>query len=546
MPLLRSRALPGHGTRPATVVAVLVTAALLGLSACSGTTGDTGETASAKPVVEKDGPAGPVPDGMGEFYGQALTWGPCKPYAKSANARRAFRNTDLRCARLRVPLDYDKPDGEAISLGLLRKKAAPGGDVVGSLLVNPGGPGESGMVAAAGLTPKFMHTPLAKHFDFVGFDPRGVGASQPQVDCLTDQEQDERRTKDFDVDTSPSGIAKAMAKEREYAQQCVRRTEHGKAMLANVGSRTVAKDMDVLRSALGDRKLNYVGFSYGTRIGTAYAEQFPKNVRAMVLDGAVDPDQGSVDEVVSQAKGFQNAFDSFAQWCAEQQSCALGKDPSRAVAAYHQLTRPLIDRPLTLGNGRVLGYDEAKTGTQQALYSKSLWKVLAKALTGLKQGDGSTLLALADMYMGRGPKGHYSTTQDVFTAVRCVDDPPVTDKQTLIEEQRRFKQVAPFLDDGKPAVAEKEACAFWPVPPTGKPHTPKVSGLAPTLVISTTHDPATPYEAGVKLAEALHGGLLTKEGTQHTAFLQDDDCIDHAASHYLVTGELPPEGKRCS
>jgi len=366
------------------------------------------------------------------------------------------------------------------------------------------------------------------------------------VRCLSSQEQDSYRAADLDDDSTSAGVAKYEQQQQGYAQECVQNTRYGKDMLANVGTTAVAKDMDVLRSALGDAKLTYLGYSYGTRIGSTYAEQFPANVRAMVLDGAVDPTQSLVSEEVGQATGFQTAFTQFAQWCAKQSKCALGTDPAQANAAFTALVRPLLEKSVPAGDGRQLSYDDATTGTIQALYSQSYWSYLQQGLQELEQGSGRTLMRLADVYDGRNDDGSYSNEQDAFNAIRCVDDPAVTDENTLLQAQQQYKQAAPFLDDGQPAVAEKDTCAYWTVPATDKPHLPSVSGLAPVLVISTTNDPATPYQSGVNLANALHGGLLTFEGTQHTAFLQNNSCVDNAASTYLIKLTLPATGTRCS
>ncbi|MGH3439259.1 MAG: alpha/beta hydrolase [Sciscionella sp.] len=534
---------PRRSRFPAALLLVFV-AVLLGVTACSGSGSKSPKAAT--PTTEKRGPAGTVPAGLAKFYGQPLSWGPCGSYATGQNSKQLYENPQLQCARLSVPLDYADPKGQTITLGLLRKQASGSGHRIGSLVINPGGPGESGMEAAASLAKQVSGSRLGSSFDLVGFDPRGIGSSRPAIDCLTDAEQDKQRAEDLDDDTSPAGVARAEAQQRSYAKDCRQRTKYGKEMLANLGTKVVARDMDVLRSALGDKKLTYVGFSYGTRIGSTYAEEFPAEVRAMVLDGAVDPSQTQAEQSVAQARGFQHAFDSFAAWCAKQRACALGKDPSRAVAAFQALTRPLLEHPADVGDGRKLTYDDATTGAIQALYSKKFWPILNSALNQLTRGSGRTLMLLADTYDERDQSGHYATTQDAFTAVHCVDDPRLTDPSQLLAMQRAFKQAAPFLDNGRPAVAEQDACSYWPVPATGKPHLPKVAGLAPTLVISTTHDPATPYQAGVNLAKALHGGLLTNEGTQHTAFLQGNSCVDTAAINYLINLKLPPAGKRCT
>ncbi|GLZ36322.1 alpha/beta hydrolase [Lentzea sp. NBRC 105346] len=497
---------------------------------------------TAKPGVtfEKRGPAGTVPAGLEAFYGQQLAWSDCAPFVKSENSRRAYGSKrDVECARLEVPLDYSKPDGDKITLGLLRSPAT--GDRIGSLLVNPGGPGESGMDAAGSIVPELAKTDLGKRFDFVGFDPRGIGASEPSVQCLTGPEKDAERL-DLDVDTSPNGLAQTEAENKAYADKCAAQTKFGAAMLANIGTRDVVKDMDVLRSALGDAKLTYIGYSYGTRIGTEYAETFPQNVRALILDGAVDPTQDQLASLVAQGAGFQKAFDAFVQWCRKQGDCALG-DP--ANKSFQELTRPLLTKPIEIGD-RKLSYTDAMTATLQALYSEQLWPLLSQGLNELKKGRANTLLTLADVYYQRGSDGNYSTILDAFNAVHCVDDQRITDKAAITETQRKYKEAAPFLDDGNPPGAALDACAFWPAPVTGDTKPPKADGLPPLLVISTTGDPATPYEAGVNLAKALNSRLLTYEGNQHTVFLQGNQCVDQAGVKYLVELQLPADGTRCA
>ncbi|HET9142526.1 alpha/beta hydrolase [Actinophytocola sp.] len=511
------------------------------LAACTTTSPGT----AVAPDIERRGPTGPVPPGLEKFYGQSLSWGECAPYARTDFDRAAMKGDEVQCTRLTVPLDYAKPDGETISIAVLRRPAGDSERRIGSLLINPGGPGASGLATAARLGQEARND-LGERFDFVGFDPRGVGASEPVVKCLTDQERDAERAEDDELDASAAGVAKVESDEKDYAAKCAERTGKGAAMLANLGTRDVARDMDVLRSTLGDEKLTYLGYSYGTRLGSTYAEAFPNNVRAMVLDGALDPSQDPVEELVAQGEGFQKAFDDFVSWCVQRQDCALGQDRAKALDAFLALVRPLGQRPVEVDDGRKLSYSDAMTGVIQALYADELWEYLNTGLTELKGNRADTLMQLADTYLERGPDGRYSSTQDAFTAIRCVDDPRVTDKNVVLEAARRYKQVAPFLDDGNPPTATLDSCAFWPVPNTGQPHLPNVAGVPPVLVVSTTKDPATPYEAGVNLAKALGGGLLTFEGTQHTAFLQDNKCVDEAGARYLVDLKLPAEGTRCS
>jgi pimeloyl-ACP methyl ester carboxylesterase len=327
----------------------------------------------------------------------------------------------------------------------------------------------------------------------------------------------------------------------------------GKKFLAHVGTVDVARDLDTIREALGDSKLTFLGYSYGTRIGSAYAEAYPKNVRAMILDGAVDPNTNSIEADLRQAKGFQDAFNDFAKDCAKSPSCPLGTDPAKAVDVYHSLVDPLVDKnnpligkPARTKDPRGLSYSDAIVGTIMALYSPTFWHHLTEGLTELAHHRGDTLLDLADLYMRRDKHGHYTNATDARVAIDCVDDLPVKDRAKVVDEDRRSRQVAPFMSYGKfTGHAPLGTCAFWPVPPTSKPHTVSAPGLAPTLVVSTTRDPATPYQAGVDLANQLHGGLLTYDGTQHTVVFQGDSCIDDYATAYLVSGTLPPKGAKC-
>lgn len=521
-----------------------ITSAAFACLVTAGLTGCTGIDPPASPPPPQT-PVGDGPKPLATFYDQRLEWGSCQGYASSDLGGMAMGLPGLQCARLKVPLDYAKPAGPAIQVAVLRKPANGKATRIGSLLINPGGPGASGTEAAAALTVTPTFGKLNASFDVVGFDPRGLGASRPQLDCLTPQERDADRAEDGETDGSKAGVAAVERQERAFAEKCAERTEHGKQFLAHVGTRDVVRDMDVLRSALGDKKLSYVGYSYGTRIGYTYAEQFPTKVRALLLDGALDPEQDVVESMVGQGAGFGKAFGKFAQWCAKRTDCALGGDPKRAVGAFQQLVRPLIERKVSLTDGRKLSFEDATTAAVQALYSPSLWEQLNTGLNELKRDRGEQLIALADQYMERNKDGSYGAIQDALVAIRCVDDPPVTDLGKISAAQRRFLKVAAFLDPGTRFGGYRDACAFWPAKPTGEPHLPDVKGVPPTLVISTTGDPATPYQAGVQLAKAMGGALLTFEGTQHTIFGQANKCVDDAGVAYLVNGTLPKKGTRC-
>ncbi|APU17043.1 MULTISPECIES: alpha/beta hydrolase [Actinoalloteichus] len=492
--------------------------------------------------VEQRGPAGEVPEGLDELYGQSLQWGPCDDFVLTEEERPLLGRTGLECARAVAPLDYDDPDGETISLGLLRRPAADQESRIGSLLVNPGGPGGSGVVAAAGLVPQIAGGELGERFDLVGFDPRGVGTSEPQIRCSTDDEADADRLIN-EVDTSPEGVAAAEERLQEYVARCVERS--GEELLAHVGTVDAVRDIDLLRSVLGDEQLTFLGFSYGTSLGSTYADAFPDNVRALVLDGAVDPDQNAVDELVAQGAGFQQAFDAFAAWCAPRETCALGGDPAQALPVFRALVEPLIDAPAPTEDGRELSYDDAVTGVIQALYTQELWELLDIGLTMLAVGEGDMLMFVADLYHGRDTEGRYSNMTDAFNAIRCVDETERMDEATAQEAERRYREAAPFLDDGREPGGVRDVCSFWPVPATAEDLELDPATLPDTLVISTTGDPATPYQAGVDLAEAMGAGLLTFEGNQHGVFLQGVTCVDDIGIRYLVDLEVPADDVTC-
>lgn len=468
--------------------------------------------------------------------GSPLQWTSCQ----AAPSDEARIPSGAECAMLSVPVDYTKPDGEVARIALIRFKAS--GERIGSLVINPGGPGESGVQGAASLLATVPQS-VRERFDVVGFDPRGVASSTPPLWCNSDADNDRLRAEP-EVDYTPEGVAHIEKETKEFIQRCV--DKMGTEFLANIGTASVVKDLDALRAALGDDKLTYLGFSYGTRIGAMYAEQYPQNVRAMILDGAIDPNMDPTEADVRQAAAFQQAFDDYAADCARDPSCPLGTDPAKAVDEFRSLVEPLAKQPARTDDPRGLSYSDAIIGTILTLYSPSLWRHLSQGLTELQHGRGDTMLLLADMYMGRDADGHYDNSTDVRVAVNCVDKPAVTDREKTVEEDRRLREAAPFMSYGEfTGHAPLDTCAFWPVPPTSTPHEISVAGLPPILVVSTTNDPATPYQAGVDLARQLGGTLVTFDGTQHTVVFQGNACIDDIAAKYLTDLTVPPPGTRC-
>ncbi|WP_296390796.1 alpha/beta hydrolase [Williamsia sp.] len=515
---------------------------VLGASACTSDLTRVGSAAeqpsSARGSSASPGSSIAPSDGtLDRFYGQQIAWGSCGDFLPDGQ----YSRERSQCGRLTVPVDYAKPDGATASIAMFRLRAS--GDRTGVLLTDPGGPGGSGVDFMGSAAGQFADLEIGKRFDIIGFDPRGVGRSTPAIRCRSDAERDRVRATDW-VDTSPAGIDAVQKRNASVGAECAQKL--GKEFLAHVGTADVVRDMDVMRGALRADQLNYLGYSYGTRIGAAYAEQFPTRVRAMINDGAVDPAADPVADVVAQNAGFQRAFERFAVDCASMAQCALGTDPTKVTARYQQLVRSLIGRPAKTTDPRGLTYADAITGTGQALYTRTLWRYLRDGLAQLSTGRGDTLLRLADLYEGRDRSGRYDNSADAFTAIRCVDGPAITDRAALDKLDVTLRASAPFRDDGRGSGrGAADECAYWPVPPTSTPHRIDAKGLPTTVVVSTTDDPATPYEAGVSLADQLTARLVTFKGTQHTASFEGVECLDAPLTRYLVDLTLPAVGTTC-
>lgn len=514
------------------VMAGKLVAMTLMVSACGG------QSAPGSPQT----PVG-IPEGLARFYSQTLAFGPCDSYATTTADAKTFADKTLQCARLQVPLDYQDPDGRTAQIALLR--VASNGDPskrIGSILLNPGGPGFSGMSYAATVANALAGSPITKQFDLIGFDPRGVGASTPAVDCFTDAERDA----DVTLSTLNAGVEDYTAEEtRQFYQQCAERSG-GEDVLAHVGTRDVVRDMDVLRAVLGDEKLTFAGGSYGTRLGAVYAEMFPWNVRAMVLDGAVDPLSGTAARRLVQFAGFQRAFDNMATFCARLPDCPLGTDPKQATAAFQQLLRPLIDQPIITADGRKLTYTAALTGVVLPLYSESGWPAIVQGIAELKAGSGKTLMAFRDLSHSRGADGRYGNGSEAQMAIECLDEERHTPEQESAMKRAVF-DVAPFMATGRPVEA-RDICEHWPVKPTlGYPYATNIAGLPRTLVVSVTRDPATPHEGGISLAKTLGASLLTVEGERHgVALVGGNACVDGIVADYLINLKSPEPDRRCT
>ncbi|PSN15709.1 alpha/beta hydrolase [filamentous cyanobacterium CCT1] len=478
------------------------------------------------------------------FYTQELTFGSCEGFAATTLEEQLYVDP-FTCARLEVPLDYDDPTGETMQIAVLRLPAqGEPSERIGSLVINPGGPGGSGMQVAVLSAVGLKDSPLLQRFDWVGFDPRGVGASSPAISCFTDAESDRGENKTTLLGTSGEWTT---ADTRELMEKCARGSG-GEAVLAAVGTRNVARDMDVLRTALGDETLTFFGQSYGTRLGAVYAEMFPQNVRAMVLDGVLDPRQGSAERRLSLHAGFQRSFELMAEFCAESPDCPLGNNPEQATAVFQDLFQPLIDDPVPAGDGRTLNFFQATGGVGAGLYTAEAWPRIIDGIAQLKhEGRGDKLLTINDNFLGRDPNGTWTNFIEANLAINCNDEQRRTPEQEA-DLRRQIFDVNPFLDTGRDVEGvTRDACEFWPGEPTlGFPYAQDVEGLPDTLIISITGDPATPYGAGASLAEALGGTVLTVEGERHTVALEGiNPCVNAIVADYLIDLELPAEGDRC-
>jgi pimeloyl-ACP methyl ester carboxylesterase len=467
--------------------------------------------------------AGTAPD-LAQFYGQKLDWTAC--------------GNGFQCSTLRVPLDYAAPQGATIGIAVVRKQATDQAHRLGSLLVNPGGPGGSGLQYAT--SGDVADAAVLARYDLVGFDPRGVGKSDP-VQCLSDSQMDTFVAAP-PVPTTPQQIATVQSEAKFLAQQCEAKSGR---LLPYVGTVYAARDMDILRAALGDQKLTYLGKSYGTYLGATYAQEFPQRVGHLVLDGALDPNLSAEQTNLTQAVAFDKELRLFLADCAKRADCALGTDPNAAFTKLKSWVSGLEANPIKGDASRKVDEAYALTGISVAMYDQSWWPDLRIALTRGLGGDGSVLLAMADAYNDR-QNGHYVDNEsEANYAVNCVDHPDEATSVQQIEAQLpTFEQAAPFF--GAMVDWSSLPCAYWGAKPTGSPHKISAQGAAPILVVGTTQDPATPYAWAQQLSAQLASGrLLTMDGTGHTAYRRGSACIDAAVDAFLLQGTVPAAGTVC-
>lgn len=441
----------------------------------------------------------------------------------------------LDCATLAVPLDHAEPDGDTVDIALARQRAADPDRRIGSLFINPGGPGASGVDLVPQLA-SVLDDAVLDRFDIVGFDPRGVGRSTA-VRCIDDPAT--VNALDADPDT-PEEIARITAEHDAFVQACTER--HGD-LLPHLSTADTARDLDRLREAVGDEQLTYLGFSYGTELGATYATLFPDSIRVLVLDGAVGPNLSDDELALTQAQGFERAFDNFVDACRDDIACAARPD---AEEVYDRVRAAVEAAPIpvsTDGEQRDLAIGDFQIGVVSALYDQALWAFLARGLVDADNGDGAMLLALSDLYHERKPDGTYPNAADANVAISCAD---TTERGGLAVAQaaaERFAAEAPRF--GAQLGWGMLSCEGWPAAAQPLP-TLRTSTEAPILVIGTVNDPATPYEWAGQLDAALKPAsrLLTWEGEGHTAYLKSD-CVTEEVDALLLELTEPDDGTTC-
>ncbi|TXK19242.1 alpha/beta hydrolase [Homoserinibacter sp. GY 40078] len=482
---------------------------------------------------DRPGPTGEeVAEELKVFYEQELDWTSC--------------GDRVDCTNVTVPLDWSEPEGDTIEIAVARHRAQ--GTALGSLLMNPGGPGGSGYDFVLDSAEYVVTPDVLAAYDVIGFDPRGVNHSSPVV-CYTDAaDQDEHLYGTFDAAYGTDAwLAELTERQLRWVDACEENTGE---LLGHLDAGSVARDMDVIRAVLGDTQMHYLGYSYGTYLGTVYAELFPDKVGRMVLDGAVDPAVGDLDSLVMQMAGFDSALRAYMQWCLTQGDCPFSGGVDASLASVRQMLDTVDARGFTASDGRVLDSATVATGIIFTLYSESYWPELTNLFTQLRRGDADTVFAYADAYNGRDYDGGYSdNSSEIYTSVICDEGDLASDGVGTLDGIAMIDEAAPIL--GRYGAYDDYAmldvaCSNWPYPTADLPTTFTADGAAPIMVIGTTNDPATPYANAVALSEQLSSGfLVTYEGEGHTIYAQGVACVDDTVDAYLLDGTVPGSDPNC-
>ena len=535
---------PGGSRRGRSVVAAVVVVALLavvGLVAWRVTQPGTPSLTPPAAVPAKNTPSGSAaatstaprssdhPAELAAFYTQDVDWQPCEG------------SPAHRCTRIEVPVDYAEPDGDTFEVALRKIPAAEPSQRVGTLVVNPGGPGVSGLEYAQFASFAFSKEVLAA-YDIVGFDPRGIGQSDA-VACLTDDDMDLL----FENDPTPDDDAereKLLADVDAITERCARA---GGERALHMSTTEVARDMDVLRALVGDERLNFFGGSYGTVLGALYADLFPERVGRFVLDSAVSPNQTDEQELSYDIEGFESSIDAFVDWCVARDDCALGTDGGGARDRIADLLDDVDRVPLETSDGDIKSIGEGWLGFAilMCLYSEDFWPTLDNGLAEAFAGRGDILLDLAMRFVSRSPSGGYdeSSYLHAMIPVKCADWPRSSDAE-LAAVQRRARTEHPLWSRMTGLLYDN--CGSWPGEPRQPSGTTLARGAAPILVIGNQRDPATPIGGTKQLAEDLASGILvTSDHDGHGTYYAGNPCVDSIVDGYLVKGTVPSSDQAC-
>jgi pimeloyl-ACP methyl ester carboxylesterase len=463
--------------------------------------------------------------------GGTISWSPCPGQPV------------LECGRVEVPVTPGNSAAGSLAVAVARLPATDPGRRIGSLLLHFGGPGSSGIDLLSIIGRSIVPDEIAARFDLVAFDQRGVGKSRP-VECLDDRALDAYIAEEIPPRV-PSGadLAASFASAERFAAACA--TASGETLLARVSSNAVVDDLEAMRRALGDEGLSYLGFSYGGLLGALYADRYPERVRAMVLDGAVEPGISFAARLGEQAQAFETGLSRFLVDCDRRPACPFAPEPEiGATDAFDALLAELRMRPITLDDGRLLNEGMALSGVMAGLYARETWGTIAAGLAAAATGDGVILAALADSYVGRRSDGGYrNNSVEANTAINCIDYDAARDPDAYARLTEETLAVAPRF--AALLAYSGLTCAAWPVP-ADPIRAVEAEGAPPILVIGTTGDPAAPYAWSVRLADQLATGrLLTYRNAGHTAVGTEDPCIDAAVAAYLVELNIPAAGAQC-
>lgn len=510
---MTNSSLRGLPRRRGVVVTVLSILAALALSACGSTT----------PATKSFDALAGTPKELSSFYGQTLEWTDCK--------------NGFECSTLSVPLDYKNPSGEKLSLAVNRLQATNPAGRLGSIVVNPGGPGGSGVAMARNIGP-VMENRLRDKYDIVGLDPRGVGVDS-DVRCFTDSELDTA----LEIDYTPNTAAEIQILadlNTQFAKFCSERIPQ---YMGTMTTTDLARDLDILRAVIGDEKLNWLGKSYGTTLGITYAAVFPDRVGRFVLDGVLSPDAGSAAITTLQASGFEAALNRFAELCIARGNCAIGSTPAEITSKLKSFLDGLDRKPMMVGQ-RKLTESLAIAGIVGSMYNinasvESLPKILAAAYAG----DAAPLLGEADGYNTRDASGHYGNFNDLSYIVTCPSRPGI---ETLEEMTAHAKvEAARNPVFGAFMVWTYEPCLHWPNRPETVP-TPDPAKMVPFLIVSTSDDPVTPLAEATALNERYpNARLVIMEAGFHTAYRSGNACVNKMVDDFFTQGSLPETTVSC-